>query len=94
MLQAVDHPADGGAVEADGRGQAGLVDAGLLGNGVERGELHRGQVEARGLRLCLKDLCRLLVQPADQVPGHLDPVHPCLRLLQTTRPSHERRPFA
>jgi hypothetical protein len=79
-LQPVDHAADGGAVEADGGRQAGLVDAGLLGNGIERGELHRRQVDADGLHLRLEHLGRLLVQPPDQVPGHRDPVHRCVRL--------------
>ena len=74
-LQALDHSADRGTVEADRRGQAGLVDGGLLGNRIERCELHRREVEARGLHLRLKDLRRLLVQASDQVPGHLDPVH-------------------
>ena len=67
-----------GPVEADGRGQTGLVDTGPLRNAFQRGKLHRSQVEARGLRLGLEDLHRLLVQAPYQVPGKLYSIHLCL----------------
>jgi hypothetical protein len=80
MLESIDHAASRRSVEADCCRQRRLIDARLLGDGIERGKLHRRQVEANCLCTCLEYLCRLLVQSPDQVPRHLNALHRCFRV--------------
>ena len=43
---------------------------GLLGHCVQRGELHGREFDSCSFGLSLKDLCRLLMEPPNQVAGH------------------------
>ncbi len=72
LLQAINHPTDGGPVVGNQFGHRGLIGCRVGLDGIECGKLHRGQVKACGLRALGEHLGGLLVQPTYQVPRHVE----------------------